>query len=63
MNVSLEQSQIGIATLVTSIAQLVDAQGRTLEGVEKYAVASIGSRTFSESLAGVGINVQGGTLL
>lgn len=39
LNSSLEQSKIGIATLITSMAKLEDAQGRALEGAEKYAAA------------------------
>lgn len=39
LNSSLEQSRIGIASLITSMAKLEDAQGRALEGAEKYAAA------------------------
>lgn len=38
-NSSLESSKIGIATLITSMVDLEDAQGKALEGVEKYAAA------------------------
>ena len=38
-NSSMESSRIGIASLITSMVNLEDAQGRTLEGAEKYAAA------------------------
>ncbi len=38
-NSSIESSRIGIASLITSMVNLEDAQGRTLEGAEKYAAA------------------------
>jgi hypothetical protein len=36
-NVSLETSRIGIASLIRSMVTLEDAQGKLLEGTEKYA--------------------------
>lgn len=38
-NSSIESSRIGIASLITSMVKLEDAQGKTLEGAEKYAAA------------------------
>lgn len=38
-NSSIESSRIGMASLITSMVKLEDAQGKTLEGAEKYAVA------------------------
>lgn len=38
-NSSLEESRIGIASLITSMVRLEDAQGKALEGAQKYAAA------------------------
>lgn len=38
-NQSLEQSRIGIAGIITSVANVTDEQGRLLTGAEKYAAA------------------------
>lgn len=38
-NSYMESGRIGIASLITSMVNLEDAQGRTLEGAEKYAAA------------------------
>lgn len=38
-NANLEQSQIGIASLITSMVKLEDAQGKVLEGADKYQAA------------------------
>lgn len=38
-NSSIESSQIGIASLITSMVQLGDATGRPLQGMEKYKAA------------------------
>lgn len=38
-NSSMEQSRIGIASIITATTQLTDAQGKLLEGAEKYAAA------------------------
>lgn len=38
-NAQLETSRLGLASLVTSFAQLKDAQGRVLEGTEKFNAA------------------------
>lgn len=38
-NSTIEQSRIGMASLITTMAKLQDEQGRTLEGAEKYAAA------------------------
>ncbi len=38
-NSSMEQSRIGIASILTAMTNLQDAQGRVLEGAEKYAAA------------------------
>ena len=38
-NSSIESSRIGIASLITGMVKLEDAQGKTLEGAEKYAAA------------------------
>lgn len=38
-NSTIEQSRIGMASLIATMAKLQDEQGRTLEGAEKYAAA------------------------
>lgn len=38
-NSTLESSQIGMASIITSMVQLEDAQGKTLQGAQKYAAA------------------------
>lgn len=38
-NSAMEQSQIGIAAVITSMAKLEDSQGNVLKGAEKYAAA------------------------
>lgn len=38
-NSSLEQSKIGIASIITSMVKLEDVQGNVLEGAEKYQAA------------------------
>lgn len=38
-NSSIESSRIGIASLITSMVRLEDAQGNALEGAQKYAAA------------------------
>lgn len=38
-NSTIEQSRIGMASLIATMAKLQDGQGRTLEGAEKYAAA------------------------
>lgn len=38
-NSSMEQSRIGIASILTAMTNLQDEQGRVLEGAEKYAAA------------------------
>lgn len=38
-NSAMEGSRIAIASLITSMVKLEDAQGKTLEGAEKYAAA------------------------
>ena len=38
-NSEMEQSKVGMASIIASMAKLEDAQGTTLEGAEKYAAA------------------------
>lgn len=38
-NAELEQSRIGIASVITAVTDLTDAQGKTLTGMEKYTAA------------------------
>lgn len=38
-NSTIEQSRIGMASLIATMAKLQDEQGRTLKGAEKYAAA------------------------
>ena len=38
-NSSMEQSRIGIASILTTMTKLQDSQGRVLDGAEKYAAA------------------------
>ncbi len=38
-NASLESSRIGMASIITSMVQLEDAQGKVLEGAKKYQAA------------------------
>lgn len=54
-NASLEQSQIGIASLITSMVKLQDAQGKLLDGQEKYNAAQEISRGLMEQIQTLGL--------
>lgn len=54
-NASLEQSQIGIASLITSMVKLQDAQGNLLEGQNKYNAAQEISRGLMEQIQVLGL--------
>lgn len=54
-NAQLEQSQIGITSLITSMVKLQDAQGNLLEGQEKYNAAQGMAAELMEKIQALGL--------
>lgn len=57
-NAQLEQSQIGITSLITSMVKLQDAQGNLLDGQEKYNAAQEISRGLMEKIQLLGLKTS-----
>lgn len=60
-NASLESSRIGIASIITSMVQLEDAQGRILEGAEKYRAAQVLAADMMKEIQRLGLETTATT--
>lgn len=58
---SLEESRIGIATLITSMVKLGDAQGNALTGMEKYSAAQVVAADMMKEIQRLGLETTATT--
>ncbi|MDA8104656.1 MAG: hypothetical protein M0Z71_04685, partial [Nitrospiraceae bacterium] len=57
-NKTLETSKLGIAAIITSMAQVTDAQGRSLEGAEKFAASQAVAATAQRELQNIAMRTS-----